>query len=458
MPVWLDHALGYATEWIAHQVRQRELPGCVIAAAHQGALVIERAFGCADISSGEELTPRHRFRVASHSKSLTAAAIMRLREQGRLRLDDAAGHHVAGLHPDVAQATVAQLLSHASGITRDGGDSGHWDDRRPFLAVDELKADLALPPVIEPNTRFKYSNHAYGLAGMVLEAAAGDAFADFLRREIITRAGLTETDPDTPVAAGIPMARGHSAKLPLGRRVVVPGSNPTRALAPATGLVSTAHDLVRFFAQLDPAAPESLLSRASRREMIRRQWREPHLSTERYYGLGIRSGTTGGWDWFGHSGAFQGFVSRTVVLPDQALALSIVANAIDGPATPLIDGVIHILQTFACRGAPTPAVSGWTGRWWSVWQALDLVPMGDRVLVADPAQPLPFQDASELVVTAEDSGLIALSSGVGRHGEGVRRTRGPGGDITTVSLAGNELVRESDLVTEMAMRYGQSAS
>jgi CubicO group peptidase (beta-lactamase class C family) len=103
--------------------------------------------------------------------------------------------------------------------------------------------------------------------------------------------------------------------------MVVPGSNPTRALAPATGVVSTAHDLVRFFAQLDPTASERVLTRASRREMIRRQWREPHLSTERHYGLGIRSGTTEGWDWFGRGGAFQGFASRTVVLPDWALGL-----------------------------------------------------------------------------------------------------------------------------------------
>src|SRR6266478_1844040 len=99
MPDWLDHALGYATEWIAHQVRQRELPGCVIAAAHQGTLIIERAFGCADLSTGDELTPRHRFRVASHSKSFTAAAIMKLREQGRLKLDAPAGQYVDGLHP-----------------------------------------------------------------------------------------------------------------------------------------------------------------------------------------------------------------------------------------------------------------------------------------------------------------------------------------------------------------------
>ena len=70
-----------------------------------------------------------------------------------------------------------------------------------------------------------------------------------------------------PVAASVPVARGHSAKLPLGRRVVIPGDNPTNALASATGFVSTARDLARWFAQLDPAAEESVLTVASRREM-----------------------------------------------------------------------------------------------------------------------------------------------------------------------------------------------
>jgi hypothetical protein len=96
-----------------------------------------------------------------------------------------------------------------------------------------------------------------------------------------------------PVAASVPVARGHSGKLPLGRRVVIPGDNPTNALASATGFVSTGRDLVHWFAQLDPAAEESVLTVASRREMIRRQWRYPHSSLERYYGLGIMSGSNG---------------------------------------------------------------------------------------------------------------------------------------------------------------------
>jgi CubicO group peptidase (beta-lactamase class C family) len=89
---------------------------------------------------------------------------MKLRERGKLQLDDAVGRYVRNLHPAIAQATVAQLLSHSAGIIRDGADAGQWDDRRSFLSARELRAALKTAPVIEANTRFKYSNHGYGLA------------------------------------------------------------------------------------------------------------------------------------------------------------------------------------------------------------------------------------------------------------------------------------------------------
>src|SRR5262249_50463586 len=142
MEKWLSAALDYIPEWLDFQMRQTEQPGCVFAAAHRGRLVLERAFGVADLASREKLTPphppRHRFPVAPHPKSCTAAAVMKLREAGRLRLDDAAGQYVKGLHPEVEKATVAQLLSHSAGLVRDGEDAGQWQDRRPFLGEHEL--------------------------------------------------------------------------------------------------------------------------------------------------------------------------------------------------------------------------------------------------------------------------------------------------------------------------------
>ena len=454
METWIAAALDYVPSWIEYQMRHTEQPGCAVAVAHAGKVVLERAFGHADLGRGLLLTPRHSFRVASHSKSFTAASVMKLREQGKLQLDDRAGRHVEGLHPTVAAVTVAQLLSHSAGIIRDGTDGGQWRDARPFLDETELRADLAAAPTIDANTRFKYSNHAFGLIGLVIEAVTGSPYRDWIRRSIIEPAGLDETEPDMPLAAAVPTARGHSSKLPLGRRVVIPGDNPTNALAAATGFVSTARDLARFFAQLDPAATESVLSAASRREMVRPQWRYPHTNVERYYGLGVSSGKTAEWAWFGHGGAFQGFASRTAALPNRSLAVSLVVNAVEGPADQWLDGVIHILATFAKNGRPKSEIRDWTGRWWILWGAVDLVPMGETVIVAVPSLPNPFAEASEISVSDKDNGRFTAAAGTARYGESVRRLRKPDGAVGEVWFGGTRLVPEAEAAAELEARYG----
>jgi CubicO group peptidase (beta-lactamase class C family) len=455
---WLASALDYIPRWIDFQVHAWHQPGCIIAIAHRGTIVLERAFGVADLSLGEALTPRHRFRVASHTKSFTAAGILKLRERGKLSLDDTAGKFVANLHPRVARATIAQLLSHSAGLTRDGTDAGQYLGRRPFLSARELMADLKAPPVIEPNTRLKYSNHGYALLGLIIEAIAGEPYRAWIKREIVDAAGLAETTPDMPLRRGIPFARGHTGRLLLGRRLVIPGDFETHAIAPAGGFVSTAADLARYFAQLSPAARKSVLSVASRREMVRRQWRNPHSSIEQYYGLGTISGSVGGWDWFGHSGGLQGYISRTAVLPKQELTIAVLTNAIDGWAGAWVDGTIHVLQAYARNGAPTRKIKDWNGRWWSLWGAVDLLPMGDKVMMAGPGMVNPLLNAGEIEITGRSTGRIALTDGYGSHGEPVRCTRGKSGKITALWLSATKFLPAASVAREMEARYGKRAA
>src|SRR6201991_5024650 len=153
MAAWQQPAIDYIRSWIEFQMRTSQQPGCIVAIAHRGKVVAEHALGHANLSTGEKLTPRHRFRIASHTKSFTAAGIMKLREQRKLRLDDPFGQYVEGLHPRVAETTIAQILSHSAGLVRDGSAAGQFSDARPFLSTEELTADLQSPPAIEPNTR-----------------------------------------------------------------------------------------------------------------------------------------------------------------------------------------------------------------------------------------------------------------------------------------------------------------
>jgi CubicO group peptidase (beta-lactamase class C family) len=458
MTKWLDAALQYIPDWLQFQMQQSEQPGCVVAIGHHGKLVLEAAFGHADLLAGVKLTPRHRFRVASHSKSFTAAGIMKLRERGKLSLDAAVGTYVDGLHKRIADATVAQLLSHSAGIFRDGVDSGYWQERQPFPDAAGLTEALTLPPAIAANTCFKYSNHSFALAGRVIEAVTGESYGAWMEREIVEPAGLAETQPDMPLPARVKLAHGHSGKWPLGRRFLHESVTPTNAFAAATGFVSTAADLVRFFAQLSPGAKASVLSVASRREMIRRHWREEHSSLGRHYGLGIISGELVGagapsWAWFGHSGGFPGYITKTATVAEHGLTVSVLTNAIDGLAHPWLDGILHILRCFAVHGPPAKRLADWHARWWANWGAVDLVAAGAKVFVATPALLNPLLDASELQITGRDKGHIAVAPGFGSHGEPVRLVRGKKGEVTELWLAGAKLLPEGAMVAEMKARY-----
>ena len=456
-PDWLAPALAYIPQWIGYQMRISEQPGCAVAIAHRGVLVHESAYGHADLAAGVKLTPRHRFRVASHSKSFTAAAIMKLREQGRVKLDDTAGQYVDGLHPDIATATVAQLLSHTAGIFRDGLDSAYWARRAPFSDAAAIRADLALPPSIDAGTRLKYSNHGFALAGLVIEAITGEPYGSWMQREVVTPAGLRETTPDVPLPPRAKLASGHSSKALLGRRVTVPSDQTTDALAAATGFVSTAADLSKWFAQLSPGAETSILSAASRREMTRPQWRDLHSPLDRSYGLGIVTGAVEGWEWFGHSGGFPGTITCSAAIPSQGLTVSVLTNAADGWSHGWVDGIIHILKRMADAGAPDAATAGWAGRWWSLWGASDLVPAGNRVLVAAPGLLKPLLKVPELEVTGPDSARIAQAGAFASYGEPVRRVFNKAGKVTVLRLAGMTLLPEAALAKELQGRRGPDA-
>ena len=456
-PAWLAPALAYIPQWLGYQMRVSEQPGCAVAIAYRGTVVHESAYGHADLAAGLKLTPRHRFRVASHSKSFTAAAILKLREQGRVKLDDPAGQYVQGLHPDIATATVAQLLSHTAGIFRDGVDSAYWARRAPFSDAAAIRADLALPPSIDAGTRLKYSNHGFALAGLVIEAITGEPYGSWVQREIVGPAGLRETTPDVPLPPRAKLANGHSTKVLLGRRVMLPSDQTTDALAAATGFVSTAADLAKWFAQLVPDAEASILTAASRREMTRPQWRDPHAALDRSYGLGIITGTAEGWDWFGHSGGFPGTITCSATVPAQGLTVSVLTNAADGWSHGWMDGVLHILKRMAEAGPPTEATAGWSGRWWSLWGATDLVAAGDRVLVAAPGLPKPLLKVPELAVTGTDEAWVATASAFASVGEPVRRVRNAAGKVTAVRLASTTLLPEAALAKELGKTGGADA-
>ena len=192
--------------------------------------------------------------------------------------------------------------------------------------------------------------------------------------------------------------------------------------------------------------------------MNRRQWKDEHSSLARWYGLGTICGTLADWDWCGHSGGFPGTVTRTVSVPAHDLTVSVLTNAADGLSHGWLEGVLHLLRAHALRGVPSRKAAAWAGRWWSLWGAVDLVPVNGRVLVANPSLLNPMQDASEIEVAGTRAGVshgrIVLAGGYMSHGEPARLVFDARGRPAQCWLGGTCYLPEANVAKELVQRYG----
>src|SRR5215510_14629108 len=169
--------------WMEGQIAYRGLPGIAVGVVSDQELVWAKGFGFANLEAKTPMTPATKFRMASHSKLFTAIAIMQLREQGKLRLDDPVEKHLTWFKAkpagdDDGPITIEQLLSHSSGMQREAGD--HWTAYE-FPTAEELRSQYSnRQAAFAPSVRWKYSNLAYSVAGLVVEQVSGMKWADYV--------------------------------------------------------------------------------------------------------------------------------------------------------------------------------------------------------------------------------------------------------------------------------------
>jgi CubicO group peptidase (beta-lactamase class C family) len=213
------------------------------------------------------------FRIASMTKSFTAAAVLHLRDTARLRLDDPVALHapefasLRGPTTDAATITIRHLLTMSSGMSTDDP----WADRHLDMTDDELDAAIAAGPKFARATggARQYSNLGYAVLGRVVRNVTGATVQQVISKQFLEPLGMTETFwniGDAPL--------GTAVAIGMRADGVTPEPAPADGvMAPMGGLWSTVHDLakwVSFFTDAYPArdgADDGPLSRASRREM-----------------------------------------------------------------------------------------------------------------------------------------------------------------------------------------------
>lgn len=307
------------------------LPGLAVAVVRDGRLIFSRGYGVADPATGAPLEPRARFRVASLSKPLTAAAVLRLVDQGRLRLDTPA-FALLNLGPPadarLAQITVRHLLQHSA-----GWDSALSGD--PMFAPRSVAAAMgvASPPdaatVVRylvgrpldfaPGSRYAYANVGYTVLGRVIEAVTGQPYETHVR-EMLADIGITrmrtghslraEREADEVVYQadpGLGLTDSVYDRAP-GRVAWPDGGFALESMDAHGGWVGSAVDMAVFASALGSLAQRRLLSDASVAALADKPAYVPGTAVD-WYGLGWQVNNYGN-AW--HTGSLPGSTSLVV--------------------------------------------------------------------------------------------------------------------------------------------------
>ncbi|MEE1650068.1 serine hydrolase domain-containing protein [Brachybacterium sp. J144] len=345
--------------------------------AHEEAVLAHGAAGHRELHGGAPApgsAPMDRgtiSRIASMTKSFTAATVLALRDEGALRLDDPVALHVpeaAGAFDQVPgdpEITLRLLLTMSAGLVTDNP----WGDRQESLTREQFAAVLAggLGAAHRPGTAFEYSNTGYALLGRVIDEVTGSDYTAEIRRRFLDPLGLADTGWSAAEIDASRLATGHRVadRADASRFEPVPLDSPGVYGAMA-GLFSTVDDVaawVRFLAATKEGGPLSLASRREMQQIHRHQSlpaRDGGFDRIRGYGFGLvieqfpDLGTV-----ISHSGGYPGYGSFMVWHRDSGVGVTMLANSKYAPATALSMQALRLLhaevpQLLAPR-VPVPA-------------------------------------------------------------------------------------------------------
>ncbi|MFJ9631590.1 serine hydrolase domain-containing protein [Streptomyces sp. NPDC101175] len=304
---------------VADVRRQAGIPGVVVGLWLPGKGCYVRATGVADTTTHRPMTTGLYARIGSETKTFTVTALLRLVDEGRIRLDDPISRYVRGV-PNGRHITLRHLAEMRSGLfpytaDRDFVHDLLSDTGRSFTPRETLAYGFRHDNTFAPGERFEYSNTNLVLLGLVIEKVTGRSAADVIDRRVLRPAGLGHTllpgGPEFPD----PHARGYTAQTLSGAVADATDWNPSWAWT-AGAMISDLHDL-RSWART--VATGTLLSPETQRQRLRML---PTGFPGLDYGLGIFE--SGGW--IGHNGSIPGYETVTVYLPPLKATLVVILN------------------------------------------------------------------------------------------------------------------------------------
>jgi CubicO group peptidase (beta-lactamase class C family) len=369
----LESALPEIDRLFRAYAADKKIPGMIWGVVIDDRLAHVESSGVRDRASEDKVTPETAFRIASMTKSFTALAILKLRDDGKLSLEDPVSKWIPEFARmelptrDTPPLTVRKLLSHSAGFPEDNP----WGDQQ-LSATDAMLDEWlrkGIPFSTPPGTRYEYSNYAFGLLGRIVTKASGVPYEKYVREEILAKLHMDGTTFEFSAVPAARRAIGYRLK-PDGTYQEEPPL-PHGVFGSMGGLLTTATDLGRYVAFHLSAWParddddSGPVRRASVREMAH-LWTPSNLTarqadgaleaSETGYGFGLRVTSDCRFEKIvAHGGGLPGFGSYMAWLPDYGVGMFAMATlTYSGPSEPMSEAWNVLLKTGGLRKRELP--------------------------------------------------------------------------------------------------------
>jgi CubicO group peptidase (beta-lactamase class C family) len=432
----------YPEQSLAELMRGR-VPGVSIAVFHDGRIIYARGFGVSETGGTRAVTPETLFQAASISKPIAATAALALVEQGKLALDEPVNGRLRTWRiPDSPAAgdvpvTLRHLLTHGAGLTVSGFPGYPVSSPLPTIVQILDGASLANTPPVRidqrPGSVSRYSGGGFTVAQLLLTDAAGEPFAELMRRLVLAPAGMERSTFAQPLPAELreTAAMGHRGTSPIAG-----GYHVYPELA-AAGLWTTPSDLARWALAL------SADFRIGEGKLLRREtaitMMTPGLGNR---GLGVQVAGSGEWQSFNHGGGNEGYRALLFAYPGKGDGIVIMTNSGSGNSLmqPVLIAVAGALgwpgpraQMIVPAAVPAQALADVVGRYAAFDLTIEVKPNGD-ILMATISNGSP---PSELIPLGNDRYISSA-------GAPITFVRDANNRVTGVSAGGPTFARVSE--------------
>ncbi|HEX5604437.1 MAG TPA: serine hydrolase domain-containing protein, partial [Pyrinomonadaceae bacterium] len=269
---------------IPAELKEKNTPGTVITVISGDQIVYQKAFGVANVETNADMQPEMLFRLGSTTKMFTAAALLTLAENNKIKMHEPIGNRVKGLNARLGQVTPHHLLSNSAGIRDFAAPVISNDDPSLGNMVRGWKDDVFFA---DQGEIYSYSSPGYWLSGLVVEELYGKPYADAMTELLFKPIGMERTTLRPFLAITYPFATGHVVQESKAA-IIRPMFNNV-AMWPAGSIFSNAKDLSRWVIALmndGKVEGKQLLSPALINQMVQHHVPVPG-ETDSYYGYGL---------------------------------------------------------------------------------------------------------------------------------------------------------------------------